>query len=177
MAGSRTGPYRQFMERTGSHAAPGSAPDDARADAPAVRDAAAILARAAADAAAADQARERYRTQRMPVLEPDARIAPLLTPDERLLAVRRSVMVDRRESKRGRDDPIGVAGDLYVTDRRIIVVGRLTLSFDLDDIEEVGVSGERLLLVMQDGIGVSLDAGQPRLLRVELGIARASARG
>jgi hypothetical protein len=49
---------------------------------PALRDAAGILARAEADEAAADRARERYRTGAMATLAPDARIAPLLAPGE-----------------------------------------------------------------------------------------------
>jgi hypothetical protein len=165
------------MERTGSHSAPGSAPDDARADAPAIRDAAWILARVAADEAATALARDRYRTEPMQALEPDARIAPLLAPDERLLAVRRSVVLDRRQSTTHADFAIGVAGSLYMTARRLILVGRLTLAFNLEDIDEAVLSGERLLLVLRDGNGVSLDVAQPRLLRVEIATARASARG
>jgi hypothetical protein len=165
------------MDRVGSQATPGSAPDDPRAATPAVRDAAAILGRAAADEAAAGEARDRYRTQRMPALEPDARIAPLLAPDEHLLAVRRSVMLDRRPSRSGPDRPPGVGGDLYLTARRLVLLGRSALSFDLDEIEEAGLSGERLLLVMRNGSSVSLDTAGPRLLRVEIGCARAAARG
>ena len=164
------------MERSGSHAAPGSAPDLARADAPAVRDAAAIIARAEADEAAAGHARDRYRTRRMPALEPDARIAPLLNPNERVLAVRHGAIYDRRQSKPGSEVAVGVAGDVYVTSRRLVLVGRMTLSFGLPEIQEAVLSGERLLLVMGDGTGISLDVAQPRLLRVEIGTARAVAR-
>ena len=113
----------------------------------------------------------------MEALEPDARVAPLLTPDEHVLAVRRSVMLDRRQPQAGSDAPSGLAGDLYVTSRRLVLVGRLTLSFDLDEIEEAMLSGERLLLVLRDGQGASLAVAQPRLLRVEIAAARASARG
>ena len=113
----------------------------------------------------------------MPALEPDARIAPLLAPDEHLFAVRRSVMLDRYPSRSGSDLPIGVGGDLYLTARRLVLLGRIALSFDLDEIEEVGLSGERLLLVMRNGSSVSLDVAEPRLLRVEIGSARAAARG
>ncbi len=170
-------PYARFMERIGSQAAPGSAPDDPRVDAPAVRDAAAILARAAADEAAAAEARDRYRTQRMQELEPDARIAPLLVPGEHLLAVHRSVMLDRYPSRSGPDDPMGVGGDLYLTAWRLVLLGRVALSLDLDAIEEVGLSGERLLLVMRNAPSLSIDVAEPRLLRVEIGSARADARG
>ena len=165
------------MERIGSHATPGSAPDSTRAATPAVRDAAAILARAAADEAAAGEARDRYRTQRMSTLEPDARIAPLLAPGELLFAVRRSVMLDRHPSRSGPNLPPGVGGDLYLTARRLVLLGRIALSFDLDEIEEVGLSGEWLPIVMRDGSSVALDAAEPRLLRVEIAYARAVARG
>jgi hypothetical protein len=113
----------------------------------------------------------------MPALEPDGRIAPLLDPDEHVVAVRRSAMFDRREPRLSSNAPAELAGDLYVTSLRLVLVGRLTLSFDLEEIEETVLSGERLLLVMSGGRGASLDVAQPRLLRVEIGTARALAKG
>ena len=86
-------------------------------------------------------------------------------------------MLDRRQPVLGSDVPCGLAGDLYVTSRRLVLVGRYTLSFDLADIEEAMLSGERLLFVLRDGQGASLDVDRPRLLRVELAAARAAARG
>jgi hypothetical protein len=154
-----------------------AAPFGSPAEAPAIRDASAILARAGADEAAADLARERYRTQPMPALEPDDRIGPLLGADERVIAVRRSVQLDRRQPIPGWDVPLGLAGDLYLTSRRLVLVGRMTLDFNLEDIEEIGLSGGRLLLALRDGLGVSLDLEQPRMLRVEIATARAFARG
>ena len=165
------------MERFSRRKAQVTAPDDSPADAPAIRDASAIIVRAQADDAAADLAREAYRTQPMPSLEPDAAVVPLLDPGERVVAVRRSAQLDRRQPIPGPDAPLGLAGDLYLTSRRLVLVGRQTLSFNLGEIEEVGVSGERLLLVMCGGTGVSLDVAQPRLLRVEVATARAFARG
>ena len=152
--------------------------DDASAlrDEPALRDAAEILARAAADEAAADAARERYRTGPLPTLAPDARVAPLLGSDECVVAVRRSALFDRRQPVLGSDVPSGLGGDLYLTTRRLILTGRLTLAFELDEIEDAMLSGERLLLVMKGGQGLSLDVAGPRLLRVEIAAARASAR-
>ena len=165
------------MERFGRRKAQITAPDAPPADAPAIRDASAILARAQADEAAADQARETYRTQPLPALEPDAAIAPVLGLDERVVAVRRSVQLDRRQPIPGSDAPLGLAGDLYLTSRRLALVGRVMVSLDLADIEEVGLSGERLLLALRDGQGISLVVEQPRLLRVEVATARARARG
>ena len=113
----------------------------------------------------------------MPALEADGRIGPLLAPDEHLLAVRRSVMLDRDPPSSGPGEPSGVGGDLYLTARRLVLLGRVPLSFDLDEIEEAGLSGERLLLVLRDGSSISLDTAEPRLLRMEIGTARAEARG
>jgi hypothetical protein len=165
------------VERFGRRKAQVTAPDASPADAPAIRDASAILARAQADEAAAGRARDAYRTHPMPTLEPDDRIAPLLGPGERVVAIRHSAQLDRRQPTPGWEAPPGVAGDLYLTSRRLALVGRQTHSFDLGDIEEAGLSGERLLLALRDGQGVSLDVEQPRLLRVEIATARALARG
>ena len=166
------------MERTNwLRSARGSSDTAGTNGAPALRDAAHILARAQADEAAADEARERYRMRAIPALEPDGRIAPLLGPDEQVLAVRRSVMLDRRQAPPRSEASTELAGDLYVTSRRLVLVGRLTLSFHLDEIEEAMLSGERLLLVMPGGQGASLDVAQPRLLRVEIAAARVAASG
>lgn len=155
---------------------PAFAAGPALATGPAVRDATEILARAAEDEAAADQARERYRTAAMASLEPDARIGPLLARDERVVAVRRSAMLDRRQPVIGWDQPTGLGGDLYVTSKRLALVGSVTLSFELDEVEDAMLSGERLLLVLRGGQGISIDASRPRLLRVEIATARAAAR-
>ncbi len=91
------------MERSNPPAPVRGSTDAAEVDgAPALRDADEILARAEADAAAANEARERYRTQPMAVLEPDDRIAPLLAPGEGVVAVRRSAVLERREVASGR---------------------------------------------------------------------------
>jgi hypothetical protein len=113
----------------------------------------------------------------MPALEPDARIGPLLVSGERVLAVRRSAIVDRREPVLGSDEPSGLTGDLYLTSRSLVLVGRHTLAFDLDEIEEALLAGDQLLLVMGGGRGAALRVDQPRLLRVEIAAARLAARG
>ena len=171
------------MERPASPSSPpvpgdGAGLDDASAlsDEPALRDAAEILARAMADEAAADEARDRYRTEPLATFAPDARVAPLLGSGECLVAVRRSAVFDRRQPVLGSDVPTGLGGDLYLTTRRLILIGRLTLAFELDEIEDAMLSGERLLLVMKGGQGLSLDVAWPRLLRVEIAAARVSSR-
>lgn len=176
MAGSDRAAYLPGMDQFDRPAATDGGRDDAIEGQPAVRDAAAILARAAADAAAADEAREQYRTERMATLEPDTRIAPLLDSDELVLAVRHGAVFDRRQYIRGSDAPASIAGALYLTTRRLMLVGRVTLSIDLGVIEEVGLSGGRVVLALRDGTGVLVEVAEPRLLRVEIAAARASAR-
>lgn len=144
------------------------------AEAPALRDAALILHRAAADEAAASAARERYRRRGIDPEAPDERIAPLLQPGEQVVAIRRSAALDRREPASTPAPPPGLGGDLYVTSRRLVLVGRRFVAFDLVDIEDVVLSGERLFLVMRDGAGVTLDVDWPRLLRVHVAAARAA---
>ncbi|MEO8470193.1 MAG: hypothetical protein ABI573_11085 [Chloroflexota bacterium] len=170
------------MERSGGSAVPGTvalgrAPGgDVSKDDPAIRDAAKILARIVADDAAADEARERYRIGPLPSLDADPGTAVQLEPGEHIVAIRESVFLDRREPRPDLNALAGVAGTLYVTTRRLLLLGRIRLSIDLAEIEDVAVSGERLLLVLRDARGVSLETARPRLLRVELAAARAALR-
>ena len=164
------------MECRRRHAAQSRAPSDTGADNPAIRDAAEIVARAAADEAAADRARDTYLTRAMLTLAPDDRIAPLLSSGEHVLAVRRSAVLDRRRPPPRASSPESLAGDLYVTSRRIVLLGRLTLAIGLDEIEDAVVAGERILLAMGGGKGAALDVARPRQLRVEIATARAFAR-
>jgi hypothetical protein len=159
--------------RRGTNAA---AAREANASAPALRDADAILARATEDEAAAIEARERYRDGGIEPIEPDARIAALLVPGEEVLAVRRSALLDRREPPLGgRPQPgcPGLPGDLYVTSARLVHLGRRQIEFDLASVREAVASGERLLLILCDGAGITFGVDRPRLLRVEIAAARA----
>ena len=165
------------MEHSLGHVASDGAPRDVRIEGePAIRDAAEILARVAADEAAADRAREGYRTSPMISIAPDSRIAAVLDPGELLVAVRPSAVLERRGPQPDGRAPTGLAGELYVTSRRLILLGRMPLVIAYEEIKEVGLAGERLLLVLRDGKGVWLEAPQPRLLRVEIAAARAAAR-
>ena len=146
----------------------------------ALRDAAAVLARVAADEAAARDARARFRGGPIAPIEPDACIAEILAAGEDVLAVRRSALVERRQPPPGTagwPPGVGLGGDLYVTSSRLALVGRTTLTYDLDAIRDAVVSGERLLLTLRDGAGVIVYVAQPRLLRVEIGAARAKRAG
>ena len=143
----------------------------------AVRDAGETLARALADEAAADLARARYRTQAMAALPPDEQIGRLLVPGERVVAVRRSALLERRQPQPGARETGGLGGTLYVTSQRLVLVGRASLSFGLGAIQDVMLSGDRLLVVLRDGQGLTVHVQQPRLLRVELAAARAAQTG
>lgn len=149
---------------------------DTDVEEPALRDAEEILARAAADEAAADTARARYRNAPMPALPADERIGPLLVPGERVLAVHSSALLERRQPAPGARARAGLAGTLYLTSRRVVLVGRMTLSYELGAIAEVMLAGERLLLLLHDGQGLTLEVTQPRLLRVEIAAARAAVK-
>ena len=121
------------------------------------------------DEASADEARRRLREQGIVPIEPDDRIGPLLEPDELLLAVRRSTFLDRRQPRR--DDAPGLHGDLYVTTRRLVHLGRLRVCYALEEIREADVAGSQLRLVVAENRGVALDVADPGVLRVEIGAA------
>lgn len=127
------------------------------------------------DEDAAAEARLRYRREPMQPIEEDATIAPLLWPGERLLSVRHGAILDRRHGRAGCRDT-GLLGDLYLTSARLIHIGRLMLAFRLDKVDEAVLSGDTLLLVLAEGVGISLVVDAPRLLRVEIATARAAAR-
>jgi len=127
------------------------------------------------DEAAAEEARLRYRNQPMVELEPDPAIAPLLRPGEALLAIRRGARCERRQDE-SRPGGTGLRGDLYLTSARLELLGQVSIGIELDSIDEVLVCSERLLLMMRDGTGITLDVEWPRLLRVEIAMARAAAR-
>lgn len=146
-------------------------------ESPALRDAAEIVRRAADDEEAATAARERFRTDVQPRLESNDRLATLLEPDEWLLAVRKAAILDRREPRDGEPARAGLGGQLAVTSRRLILAGRHVVAFDLADIEDIVMSGDRLMVSIRGGAGLVLDVDEPRLLRVEIAAARAAARG
>ena len=43
-------------------------------------------------------------------------------------------------------------------------------------IEELALAGERLLITLRDGTGLSIDASRPRLMRVQIAAALAAGR-
>jgi hypothetical protein len=148
-------------------------PDDRRRHEAALADAAALLARAEADEAAATSARERYRSQPIAALDADAATAALLEADEQLYAQRSGAILN---TTTGSSPLPGYGGTLYVTDRRILHVGRVVVSIRLEQVREIALAGERLLITFDGGEGISLDLDRPRLLRVEIAAVMTAAR-
>ena len=137
-------------------------------EAVAVRDAEAVLARALEDEREATRVRAQYRTQGPSYLDPDDTIDLELVDGERLFAVRPAAHVERH-------DPAGRAiphpGRLYLTTQRLVVAGAVPLSVRVADIREVALAGERLLVSLVDGSGLTLDVSWPRVLRVQIAAA------
>ena len=129
------------------------------------------------DEVAATEARVRYRAGGIPPVATDAAIQSLLRPGERIYAVRSPARAWRRTSPEGPTAPVAIAGDLYLTSARLVLVGETVLDEDIEDIEEAVLAGDQLLLVMRRGVGLALDVERPRLLRVQIAAARAVARG
>jgi hypothetical protein len=160
--------------------APDAAPEAASKtppDATSVRDAQRIAERIARDETLADEARERYRTVGLPVLEPSALLG-MLKPGERLHAVHRMAMLEVGwRGATGADPNLPHGGTLYVTSQRLVHRGTEDGTWAFGDIDEMAVALERLLLVrMRDGSDLAIEVDQPRLLRVQLAAARAASR-
>ena len=196
----RTGPGH-YAASVNSEGPQGTEPQSA-----ALRDAADIVARMAADEADAIQARERYRNEGLHAIEPDPEIRARLHPNEQLVEMRPGAMVGRAllagvGGAAGEDgegtassaaQPLveSLSGRLYLTTARLLLLVRPTadgpaadgpadgeLTVGLADIEELACVGERLLVSLADGTGLTIDAGRPRLLRVQIAAARAASRG
>lgn len=151
------------MEETPAVPLPGKVAAD-----PALRDAAEIGARIAADEAAAAAARDEYRRHGLPELVTDA--APELGPQEQLHAMRPAALVERTKTE---GESVGPrSGALWVTSARLICATPEAISTQLEDVDEMTISMGRLLLIrLTDGSGLAIETDQPRLLRVQLAAA------
>jgi hypothetical protein len=129
---------------------------------------------AAADAAAADLVRRQLRERGIVPLEPDPRIGTMVGPEERVVAVRHDVSLERRRGWRQPDG--GIGGDLYVTTRRLVHLGPPTVEYPLADVREVVVATGALRMVVAGNLGVEIRVRDPRVLRVEIAAAREAAR-
>ena len=148
---------------------------DPPSESAALRDARAIAARVAEDEAASDDARHRYQTDGLPVIEPDAGFLPLALPGEVLHASRENALLER--TLVGAPRPLPEAGTLYLTSGRLLHVGAEATSIPLGEIEEMAVALERLLLVrLRDGTHLAIDTDQPRFLRVQIAAALVATR-
>jgi hypothetical protein len=128
---------------------------------PALRDAATLAERAASDEADANEARARFRIGPIPAIEADEVVRPHLAEGELVHALRIRAILRAP----GGDAALGYGGTLYLTSRRLIHLGQVVMSVQLTDIVETSLAGERLLLTLRDGEGLSLDVDRPRLLR------------
>jgi hypothetical protein len=139
---------------------------------PGIRDAEEILLRIRQDEAESDEARIRYRVEGLPSIDVDAPAAERLRPGEAALDVRSSAVITRHLLGDGTDE---LAGQLVLTTHRLLVVGHAPLDVELGDIDELTLAGERLLVTLRDGTGLSINASRPRLLRVQIAALREAA--
>lgn len=142
----------------------GRSTDELTEEGPALRDAATVAERAADDEAEADRARERFRIGPVPAIDADEVVRPHLAQGELVHALRNRAILRAP----GGDAALGYGGTLYLTSRRLIHLGQVVMSVQLTDIVETSLAGERLLLSLRDGEGLSLDVDRPRLLRAEM---------
>ncbi|MBA2634148.1 MAG: hypothetical protein H0U86_14310 [Chloroflexi bacterium] len=138
--------------------------DEATEEGPALRDAAMVADRAAADDAAASDARGRFLVAPVPLIEPDETISRHLLAGEQVHSSRRRAILRAP----GDDRALGYGGTLYLTSRRLVHLGQVIVTVQLTDIVEISIAGDRLLLSLRDGEGLALDLDRPRLLRAEM---------
>jgi hypothetical protein len=100
----------------------------------------------------------------MVAIEPDDAIEPHLAPGELVHALRTHAMLRAP----GGDTELGYGGTLYLTSQRLVHLGQVVVTVQLTDIVEMSLAGERLLLTLREGEGLSLDIEQPRLLRAAI---------
>jgi hypothetical protein len=135
---------------------------------PALRDAAAVAERAAADEADAALARERLRDGPLPTIEPDDGVVAHLTAGECVHDLRTRAILRTP----GGESTLGYGGSLYLTSRRLVHLGQVNVTVQLTDIVETSLAGERLLLTLPRGEGMSLDVERPRHFRAHLAAAQ-----
>jgi hypothetical protein len=134
-------------------------------------DAVEVLRRIESDEQAAREARDRYRDDAIaPLDDVPSTNRPVLGADEAVYAYRLGAVLNA-----GRRDVPGYSGLLLLTGTRLVLDGQVTVTIPLADITETSLGGERLLLSLRNGEGLTLDVGQPRLLRAEIAAVRAVA--
>lgn len=141
--------------------------DGVTEEGPALRDATAAAARAAADEDEATSARERLRDAPLPALQPDGVVSSHLHPGELVYGLRASAILRAP----GDDRALGYGGTLYLTSHRLIHIGQVIVNVQLKDIVETSLAGERLLITLRAGEGIAFDVDRPRTLRTEIAAA------
>lgn len=128
-----------------------------------------------ADRTEAAAARSRYRAVGLVPIAADPGVDKELAHGEWLVAHRPSVRIDRRHH----GDELRPSGDLYVTSERVVVLGQGSISIALDEIDDAGLLGGTLVLMLRGGNSVTVETNRPRLLRVQIAAARVAraARG
>ena len=162
------------MHLDGRHRDPSAVPaDGSTEEGPALRDAVRAAERAADDEEAAAAARDRFRIGPIPAIDADDEIRNHLDADERVHALRRRAILNAP----GDDGALGYGGTLYLTSRRLVHLGQVVMTVNVIDIEESSLAGERLLLTLRNGEGLTLDVDRPRLLRAEMAAVGQGLRG
>ncbi len=133
---------------------------------PALRDATATAARIEADEREALEARERLRTEPLDTVEPDDVARAHLNPGEIVHGLRRSAIL-----RVPGDRALGYGGTLYLTSRRLVHIGQVSVNVQLGDISEIATAEERLLVTLKDAEGLAFDIDRPRLFRTEIAAA------
>ena len=134
---------------------------------PALRDATETAARIEADEAAALEVRDRLHAAPLPTIPADEAIRPYLADAELVHGLRPRAILKAP----GDDRALGYGGTLYLTSRRLLHLGQVTVNVRLTDIVETSIAGERLLVTLSDGEGLILDVDRPRQLRAEIAAA------
>jgi hypothetical protein len=144
-------------------------------DEAALRDAQKIAERIGQDEAAANEARQVYQAQGLPVIEPDGTARAFLQPGEVLHALHGSALLEEPGWTDRAAHPRG--GTLYLTSERLVHTGVDSSELSLAAIDEMGIGLERLVLIrLRDGSDLAIEVDQPRLLRVQLAAAIAAQR-
>jgi hypothetical protein len=94
-----------------------------------------------------------------------------LEPGEHVFARRSVATLERREPVACDRPP---SGDLYVTSERLFLAGAARISIALAEIDEAALVAGNLVLLLREGVGVTIRCDQPQELRAEIAAARAS---
>ena len=143
---------------------PGATATGSTEEGPALRDATATASRIEADEAAALEVRDRLHAAPLPAIAPDGVVEAHLGSGELVHGLRTRAILKAP----GDDRALGYGGSLYLTSRRLIHIGQVTVNVQLTDIVETSLAGERLLVTLSSGEGLVLDVDRPRQLRTEI---------